>query len=53
MFCSQEKVCYNKSEVDALKLELIEKIKQLPNEECKRILSIITVGGSYERRKRC
>lgn len=48
----QEKVCYNKGEeivpIEELRAELIEKIKQLPNEECKRILSIVNVeSGRY------
>lgn len=38
----QDKICYNKGEeiapIDKVKAELIEKIKQLPNEECKRII---------------
>lgn len=47
MVCIQDDMCYNKGEeiapIEELRTELIEKIKQLPNEECKRILSIVNV----------
>ena len=47
MVCIQDDMCYNNGEkivpIEELRAELIEKIKQLPNEECKRILSIVNV----------
>lgn len=47
MVCILDDMCYHKGEeiapIEELSTELIEKIKQLPNEECKRILSIVNV----------
>ena len=43
----QDKICYNKGEetapIEDMRAELIEKIRTLPNEECKRIISVLNI----------
>ena len=43
----QNKSCYNMGEelapIEELRVELIEKIRTLPNEECKRIISVLDI----------